>query len=259
MTQEKRILVCEDSLEGIFSAVYDGWKECLGGVEVSVQTSFPTNMELFTTYREIDTDRSKTGKVMRTILVKLGSEAYEQICLAAAGADPDRGTAIYYVLHRALGHGRCETNVMEALADSHVNKVAKLALQVKREYHHYFGFIRFREISGMFLLAQIQPENDILPLLASHFSNRFPNENWVIYDEGRQKALCHGKGTECVIKKEVRLQIPRNAMGDRGEYEELWRAFCNGVSIEARHNEKLQKQMLPLRFQNNMPEFFMKG
>ena len=176
MTQEKRILVCEDSLEGIFSAVYDGWKECLGGAEVSVQTSFPTNMELFTTYREIDTDRSKTGKVMRTILVKLGSEAYEQICLAAAGADPDRGTAIYYVLHRALGHGRCETNVMEALADSHVNKVAKLALQVKREYHHYFGFIRFREISGMFLLAQIQPENDILPLLASHFSNRFPND-----------------------------------------------------------------------------------
>ena len=148
---------------------------------------------------------------------------------------------------------------MEALADPYVNKVAKLALRVKREYHHYFGFIRFREISGMFLLAQIQPENDILPLLAPHFSNRFPNENWVIYDEGRQKALCYGKGTECVIKKEVRLQIPRNAIGDRGEYEELWRAFCDSVSIEARHNEKLQKQMLPLRFRNNMPEFSMKG
>lgn len=31
MNQEKRILVCEDSMEGIFSAVYDGWKECAGG------------------------------------------------------------------------------------------------------------------------------------------------------------------------------------------------------------------------------------
>ena len=28
MNQEKRILVCEDSMEGIFSAVYDGWKVC---------------------------------------------------------------------------------------------------------------------------------------------------------------------------------------------------------------------------------------
>lgn len=48
MNQEKRILVCEDSMEGIFSAVYDGWKECAGGCKVSIQTSFPVSMELFT-------------------------------------------------------------------------------------------------------------------------------------------------------------------------------------------------------------------
>lgn len=70
---------------------------------MSIQTSFPVSMELFTSYREIATDQSKAGKVMRTILMRLGSEVYEQICLAAASADEDRGTAIYYVLHRALG------------------------------------------------------------------------------------------------------------------------------------------------------------
>ena len=78
MNQEKRILVCEDSMEGIFSAVYDGWKECAGGCKVSIQTSFPVSMELFTSYREIATDQSKAGKVMRTILMRLGSEVYEQ-------------------------------------------------------------------------------------------------------------------------------------------------------------------------------------
>ena len=76
MNQEKRILVCEDSMEGIFSAVYDGWKECAGGCKVSIQTSFPVSMELFTSYREIATDQSKAGKVMRTILMRLGSEVY---------------------------------------------------------------------------------------------------------------------------------------------------------------------------------------
>ena len=98
MNQEKRILVCEDSMEGIFSAVYDGWKECAGGCKVSIQTSFPVSMELFTSYREIATDQSKAGKVMRTILMRLGSEVYEQICLAAASADEDRGTAIFATL-----------------------------------------------------------------------------------------------------------------------------------------------------------------
>ena len=95
--------------------------------------------------------------------------------------------------------------------------------------------------------------------MALHFSNRFPNENWVIYDEKRQKALCHEKGKECVMRKGVRIQVPGSAVGDMGEYEELWQTFCDSISIEARRNEKLQKQMLPLRFQNNMPEFFMKG
>ena len=80
---------------------------------MSIQTSFPVSMELFTSYREIATDQSKAGKVMRTILMRLGSEVYEQICLAAASADEDRGTAIYYVLHRAFGgvtasgYGKC--------------------------------------------------------------------------------------------------------------------------------------------------------
>ena len=40
MNQEKRILVCEDSMEGIFSAVYDGWKECAGHLH-HVRQSIP--------------------------------------------------------------------------------------------------------------------------------------------------------------------------------------------------------------------------
>ena len=127
MNQEKRILVCEDSMEGIFSAVYDGWKECAGGCKVSIQTSFPVSMELFTSYREIATDQSKAGKVMRTILMRLGSEVYEQICLAAASADEDRGTAIYYVLHRAFGGGRTDKRhgIFGAADEFHIRRAGK--------------------------------------------------------------------------------------------------------------------------------------
>ena len=145
MNQEKRILVCEDSMEGIFSAVYDGWKECAGGCKVSIQTSFPVSMELFTSYREIATDQSKAGKVMRTILMRLGSEVYEQICLAAASADEDRGTAIYYVLHRAFGggapHGKLHghdgqtQNDEEQQVEQHESAAAALTCHVRELPH----------------------------------------------------------------------------------------------------------------------------
>ena len=81
MNQEKRILVCEDSMEGIFSAVYDGWKECAGGCKVSIQTSFPVSMELFTSYREIATDQSKAGKVMRTMRKTCNGGTGRSICI----------------------------------------------------------------------------------------------------------------------------------------------------------------------------------
>ena len=61
------------------------------------------------------------------------------------------------------------------------------------------------------------------------------------------------------MRKGVRIQVPGSAVGDMGKYEELWQTFCDSISIEARRNEKLQKQMLALHFRSNMPEFSMKG
>ena len=89
--------------------------------------------------------------------------------------------------------------------------------------------------------------------------SRVMNGTARVDDEKRQKALCHEKGKECVMRKEVRIQVPGSAVGDMGEYEELWQTFCDSISIEARRNEKLQKQMLALHFRSNMPEFSVKG
>lgn len=67
------------------------------------------------------------------------------------------------------------------------------------------------------------------------------------------------KGRSASMRKEVRITGAGSAVGDMGEYEELWQTFCDSISIEARRNEKLQKQMLALHFRSNMPEFSVKG
>lgn len=123
---------------------------------MSIQTSFPVSMELFTSYREIATDQSKAGKVMRTILMRLGSEVYEQICLAAASADEDRELPFIMCCTGLLGRqmrktcnggtGRsiciqgCETGTLREAGISPL-----------------FWVCPFREIGGRFLLAKIQP------------------------------------------------------------------------------------------------------
>ncbi len=54
---------------------------------------------------------------------------------------------------------------MDALADPSVSLVSKLRVKVWHEFHRHLGFVRFRELSGRLLLAQITPDNDILELL----------------------------------------------------------------------------------------------
>lgn len=256
MNGEKTVLICEDSMEGIFTAVYDGWLDGAENREVEVRVCAPENLELFCTYRRIETDCEKAGKVMRTILMKLGVKTYEDICYAAVSQNPDRGTAIYRVVRKALGNGRCDARIMEALADPDVSTVAKLRTKVWHEFHRYFGFVRFRELGGGILFSKIKPENDILAMLGPHFANRFPNENWMIYDEGREKVLLHRKGEECTLQSGVTLsQEYREDLTEKEEYEELWRAFCSSITVQERRNGKLQQQLVPLKFRDNMLEF----
>lgn len=156
--------------------------------------------------------------------MRLGSEVYEQICLAAASADEDRGTAIYYVLHRALGRQMRKT-CNGGTGRSICIQGCENGTLCEAGISPLFWVCPFQEIGGRFLLAKIQPGNDILSLMALHFSNRFPNENWVIYDEKRQKALCHEKGKECVMRKEVRIQVPGSAVGDMESTRNCGRHF----------------------------------
>lgn len=255
MDQEKLVLICEDQAEGIFTAVYEGWREGASGREVELRFQPPDDLEFFCTYRRIETDREKAGKVMRTILMRLGTEVYEDICLAAAAGDGDRGTVIFQVLLKALEKGRCRRGIMKALADPDVSRVSKLRGKVWHELHRYYGFLRFRSAGDRgLLIGDISPENDILEFLGPHFADRLHQENWVIYDSRRKKALFHRKGESCVLCREV-YKKERNPgeVEQWDEYEELWKLFCGSAAIAHRKNEKLQKQLFPLKYRVDSP------
>lgn len=256
MQYEKKILICEDSMEGIFTAVYDGWHWGNKGIRVGISVEEPEYPELFADRVDITVDRIKALKVARTIRKKLGKQVYEAVCYASVSVHPDKGTAVYYLLRRALGGGGCDTHVLEALSDPAVSLVSSLRIKVWHELHRFYGFVRFREITGGILFASIQPENNILELMEPHFSDRFPNENWMIYDEAREKVMVHEKGKGCTIYIQAVLsQEQKEILTETDGYEELWKSFCTHITIPEKKNPDLQKQFVPLKFRSNMLEF----
>lgn len=256
MEYEKIVLICENSMEGIFSAVYDGWKLQQSGKNVEISIREPDFPDFFTSIRPVTTDQEKAGKVMRTVSDKLGHQVYEAVCYTAVSCHPRKGTIVFRVLWQAISGKKYDRRIMENLANPEVNLASKLRIKVWHELHRYYGFVRFREIGGRVLFSQITPENDILELLAPHFSDRFPNEDWMIYDENRKKVLLHPKGKPPFIQNNAVLQEDtRKQLAEKEEYEELWRHFCRSVTIQERKNPGLQQQLLPLKFRGNMPEF----
>ena len=205
MEYKKKMLICDDTMEGIFTAVYDGWRWGNRGFSVGIAVREPDYPELFTENLEIISDSVKAFKVARTIKNRLGGQVYEAVCYAAASVHPEKGTAIFYLLRRALEKGRIDTRVLE--------------------------------------------------LLAPHFSDRFPNENWMIYDKKRQKVLAHEQGGECTVYIQAVLNTQEMDPVQSDEYENLWKAFCSHITIPERKNTGLQRQFVPLKFRSNMPEF----
>lgn len=205
MEYKKKMLICDDTMEGIFTAVYDGWRWGNRGFSVGIAVREPDYPELFTENLEIISDSVKAFKVARTIKNRLGGQVYEAVCYAAASVHPEKGTAIFYLLRRALEKGRIDTRVLE--------------------------------------------------LLAPHFSDRFPNENWMIYDKKRQKVLAHEQGGECTVYIQAVLNTQEMDPVQSDEYENLWKAFCSHITIPERKNPGLQRQFIPLKFRSNMPEF----
>ena len=72
------IFVCEDTMDGIFTGIYDAWNSRLGhrNIRVEIEKEI-TGPELFCEYRKIETDRQKAFKVVDSIEKKLGHEFFE--------------------------------------------------------------------------------------------------------------------------------------------------------------------------------------
>lgn len=252
----QKIFLCEDSLEGIFTGVYDAWESRHPKELIKLSKNDENDYELFSEYINVETDYEKASKVARTIEKKFGSIVYTSIYQAACANSEDKYDAIFRTINMGLAskNPRC---LMDHLKDKNICRVFELDRTVNNESHHLLGFVRFRELCNGILCSVIEPKNNVVALIAPHFADRLPGENWMIYDKGRNLAVIHecGKKWGMIQSEALYPEMIENISQEEKEFERLWKGFCNSISIKERKNLKLQQQNLPLRFQKDMVEF----
>lgn len=254
----KTMYVCEDSLEGIFSAVYDAWKAKKEQEKCGIAIRGLLEQELFCEYVEVEESKEKMLAVEKLIYKHLGVQAYHDIYYALLADDLKKGDAVLGTMLEAkkLKDSR---RIMEHLGQAKVEKVFELSRSVGNEAHLMTEFIRFRELENGVLYAPITPKAQVLTCIAPHFADRFPLENWMIHDKTHHMYAVHEARKHWVLVKEDVSELAderfERLSEEEREYERLWKSFCSTIAIRERENPVCQRGHLPLRFRPNMTEF----
>ncbi|WP_099204766.1 TIGR03915 family putative DNA repair protein [Scatolibacter rhodanostii] len=197
----------------------------------------------------IETDDVRAGRVKRSIPLKMSQEAEDIVKRAFLSCMEHKETKILAFLR--LGY-QVGAKVTKLSTHDVVHTIDKAVKFVGNEAHLSLEFLRFSEF-GEFLGAEITPKNNILPLITYHFCDRFPDENFVIYDKNHQIAFLHkGDGTTEYLYGNVTFPDPDE---EEESYRRLWKHFYETIAIEGRRNERCRMNHMPKRYWPNMTEF----
>lgn len=251
----KQVYICKDTITGMFSAFYDAWKE-RRNEEVGIELKGRVEQRLFCEYTEVQEEERKAIAIERLIQKHLGYNTYWDIYHALLSDEADKAEAVFHVM-QAARTVRNSKKIMEHLSNPDVTKVFELSRRVGNEAHQFIQFIRFRELENGILFSEINPKNKVLTCLGDHFTDRFPLENWLIYDKMHKECIVHREGYAWALFQDLELNIEMTEKVSfwEQEMECLWKGFCESISIKERENPVCQRNHLPLRFRPEMTEF----
>lgn len=240
--------IYDGTFEGLLTSIFDAYYSAVKPEEICGEWEFEPTLLTQPVY--ISTDSEKSTKVYSAIRNKISTDALKQIYYAYLSDLNGASNTIYNYVKLGFKLGR---DVDLHLHNDVVLSIHNINKKVTNECHRMLGFIRFKHINN-FYYSSIEPDHNILGLIASHFAARLPNENFVIHDLKRELAVFYNKNEWVVSplsKEKAKVFFENN---EDEFYETLWKEFFKTIAVENRTNPKLQKRSMPVRYWKHLTE-----
>ncbi|OPJ63373.1 TIGR03915 family putative DNA repair protein [Clostridium oryzae] len=193
----------------------------------------------------IETSFEHAEVVLSAIESKISKAVLEKIYIAYLSESSDCEINILNYIRLGFKLG---SNLELHMHNKFVIDVNTIYSRVLKEAHLLLGFIRFKSINDQILYSSIEPDNNILTIIAPHFAERFSSEKWIINDVKRKLAVLYDGTSKWVLAPFSTDTSKKFIDSPDSEYEHLWRNYFKTIAIKERENPKLQKRLMPKRY-----------
>ncbi|MDR0844137.1 MAG: TIGR03915 family putative DNA repair protein [Tannerella sp.] len=144
--------------------------------------------------------------------------------------------------------------------DADVLEVERIARKVSHEVLYIKQFLRFQKAADGLFFAPVRPAYNALPLTIDHFTDRFSDQQWVIYDLCRKYGYYYDLHTtqEITFLDDDHIlsgKLDESLMAeDEKLFQNLWQGYFKALTIKERLNPRLHRQHLPVRFWQDLTE-----
>jgi probable DNA metabolism protein len=247
----------------IYDKTFDGLLSCVfaayaGGVfpERLLPAAGPIPLFIDSTYN-ITTEVAKAARVWTGLEKKLTSQVCGMLIHVWLSEREGSDELLFRYIRKAFDR---PAGYATDFTDTEVIRVYKIAGQVGREMQRLIQFVRFQKAADGVFFAPVSPDCNALPLTVDHFTDRFTDQRWLIYDVRRRYGYYYDmrSASEVTIEHDSHLIDGRLSeallSGDELLFQEMWREYTISLTIRERLNPRLQRQQMPTRFRKYMPE-----
>ena len=217
-SKEQMVYIYDGSFEGLLCCIFTSYTQREPIVEI-VDNWQPS---LYPT-REIITDLAAAQRVYLSLEKKLGLSGQKLITTVFLSNMENKAHLIYQFVVKGYG---CGAQVCNMLGDPIVMEMAQGKDTV--------------------LVAVMETKNQVLPLIANHFCNRFLEENFIIFDKGSKQALTYFNHKPEIIQMEN--LILDKVDGEEAGYRKLWKEYYKNVAIKERYNPTCRRNFMPKHY-----------
>ncbi|MBR0308481.1 MAG: TIGR03915 family putative DNA repair protein [Mogibacterium sp.] len=215
-------------------------------------------------FMEVETEEDKADRVYNAIGSKISSYALRLVYRAFLSSIQGKENVILnYIL---LGF-RTGPSIDSLHAVKEVKELEDIARKVGFEQERMLQFVRFEVMEAadlpegaagpQILYAEVEPDHDVLELVAHHFAERFSHDPFIIRDAGRDKAIVAYERSWYVTDFDGRHMPDGSELimsEDERSYQNLWRTYFDHIAIKERINPRCQKNHMPVRYWKHLTE-----